>query len=121
MILATKIDALDITVLQGGGTAVGKWATDHGFLLTPDAPEMLDFYARRSPIFMAARFDATRAARLGQNAGDGTPIMVTIPTTEPWVPLRILSLGLDAAKVVQADVFLLTDDQPEAARGWTRA
>src|SRR5690348_15017202 len=50
-----KIDALDITILKGGGTAVGKWATDHGYLLTPDAPEVLDFYSKRSPIFMAAR------------------------------------------------------------------
>ena len=58
MILETKIDALDITVLEAAATAVGKWATEHGFLLTPDAPEMLDFYAERSPIFMAARFDA---------------------------------------------------------------
>ena len=117
VILSTKIDALDITVLKGGGTAVGKWATDHGFLLTPDAPEVLDFYAERSPIFMAARFDATRAARLGQNAGDGTPIMVTMKTDEPWVPLRILSLGLNATKVVQADVFLLTDEKPKLLAG----
>ena len=29
---------------------------------------------------MAARFDAARAATLGQTAGDGTPIMLTIPT-----------------------------------------
>src|SRR5262245_23588035 len=70
VILQAKVDALDITVLKGGGDAVGKWAVDHGFLLTPDAPEMLDFYARRSPVFMAARFDASRAAKLGQNAGD---------------------------------------------------
>src|SRR4051812_7176983 len=45
VLLETTVDALDITVLRGGGTAVGKWATSHGFLLTPDAPEMLDFYA----------------------------------------------------------------------------
>ncbi len=117
MILSTKIDALDITVLKGGGDAVGKWATDHGFLLTPDAPEVLDFYAARSPIFMAARFDATRAARLGQNAGDGTPIMVTMKTDEPWVPLRILGLGLKETKVVDADVFLLTDAKPKLLAG----
>jgi hypothetical protein len=117
VILSSKIDALDITVLKGGGTAVGKWATDHGFLLTADAPEMLDFYARRSPVFMAARFDASRAARLGQNTGDGTPIMLTIPTKAPWVPLRILSLGLGAAKVVSADVFLLPDDRPKLLAG----
>jgi hypothetical protein len=117
VILQTKVDALDITVLRGGGTAVGKWATSHGFLLTPDAPEMLDFYANRSPIFMAARFDASRAKQLGQNTGDGTPIMVTIPTSRPWVPLRILSLGLNRAKVVQADVFLLTDNKPNLLAG----
>ena len=117
VILEAKIDALDITVLKGGGTAVGEWATSHGFLLTPDAPEMLDFYANRSPIFMAARFDASRASRLGQNAGDGTPILVTIPTKTPWVPLRILSLGLDSAKVVEADVFLLTDTRPKLLAG----
>jgi uncharacterized protein DUF2330 len=116
-ILKTKIDALDITILKGGGDAVGKWAVDHGFLLTPDAPEMLDFYARRSPVFMAARFDATRAAQLGQNAGDGTPIMLTIPTDEPWVPLRILGLGLPKTQVVDADVFLLTDSKPKLLAG----
>src|SRR4249919_4166784 len=85
VLLETKIDALDITVLRGGGDAVGRWALDHGFFLSPDAPEVLDFYASRSPIFMAARFDASRAAALGQQAGDGTPIMLTIPVDRPWV------------------------------------
>jgi hypothetical protein len=108
----TQVDALDITILRGGGDAVGKWAIDHGFFLTPDAPEVLDFYSHRSKIFMAARFDASRAAALGQQSGDGTPIMLTIPTAEPWVPLRILALGLDASRFVNADVFLLTDDRP---------
>jgi hypothetical protein len=108
-----QVDALDITILRGGGDEVGKWAIDHGFLLTPDAPEVLDFYSHRSKIFMAARFDASRAAALGQQSGDGTPIMLTIPTAEPWVPLRILALGLDASKVVNADVFLLTDERPK--------
>ena len=40
--------------------AVGDWAREHGFGLSPDAPEVLDFYAARSPIFMAASFDARR-------------------------------------------------------------
>jgi hypothetical protein len=104
-------------VLRGGGDAVGEWAVKHGYLLSPDAPEVLDFYAQRSPVFMAARFDASRASRLGQGAGDGTPIMVTIPTDEPWVPLRILGLGLDGAKFVDADVFVLTDDRPRMVAG----
>jgi Uncharacterized protein conserved in bacteria (DUF2330) len=117
VLLETKIDALDITVLKGGGDEVGRWARDNGFLLTPDAPEMLDFYGRRSEIFMAARFDASRAAELGQTAGDGTPIMLTIPTDQPWVPLRILSLGLEGSEFIDADVFLLTDEQPSLLAG----
>jgi hypothetical protein len=117
VLLQTQIDALDITVLRGGGDEVGRWARDNGFLLTPDAPEVLDFYASRSQVFMAARFDASRAAELGQGAGDGTPIMLTIPTDAPWVPLRILSLGLDGSRAVDADVFLLTDEQPALLAG----
>lgn len=117
VILETQIDALDITILKGGADEVGRWAVDHGYLLTPDAPEVLRFYAERSPVFMAARFDASRAAELGQQAGDGTPIMLTIPTDRPWVPLRILGLGLDQETEVEADVFLLTDRRPQLLAG----
>src|SRR5688572_13139636 len=117
VLLETKIDALDITVLEGGAEAVGKWALEHNFFLTPDAPEVLEFYAARSQIFMAARFDATRAKALGQRSGDGTPIMLTIPTDQPWVPLRILSLGLDGSEFIEADVFLLTDERPSLLAG----
>jgi hypothetical protein len=113
VILQTKIDALDITILKGGGTEVGKWATDHGFLLTPDTPAVLDYYSQRSPVFMAARFDAAAARERGQFAGDGTPIHLTIPLDRPWVPLRILALGRDASSIVKADVFLLTDRRPQ--------
>src|SRR5205823_13205362 len=102
VLLTTKIDALDITVLKGGGAAVGEWATAHGFRLPADAPEVLDFYASRSPIFLAAAFDADAAAARGQNIGDGTPVHITIPTANPWVPLRILALGKQANDPVQA-------------------
>ena len=112
VILETKIDALDITILKGGGDEVGRWAEDEGFALTPDAPEILDFYARRSPIFMAASFDVGRAEDLEQSIGDGTPIHLTIPTDRPWVPLRILSLGRKPQATVSANVFLLTDRAP---------
>ena len=107
-----QIDALDLTILKGGGDEVGTWAKDNGFNLPPDAPEVLDFYADRSPIFMAASFDATRAKKLGQKIGDGTPIHVTIPTDNPWVPLRILGLGRQSSEVIEADVFLLTETSP---------
>jgi len=112
VILKTEIDALDIVVLEGGGTAVGNWAREHGFFLPPDAPEVLDFYAERSPIFMTVRFDADRAAEQGLAEGDGTPVHVVIPTPNPWVPLRILGLGAAADAPVEADVYLLTDIEP---------
>jgi hypothetical protein len=119
VLLEVEIDALDITVLRGGGDEVGTWAAEHGFLLSPDAPEILDFYAQRSPIFMAARFNAERAAELAQEAGDSTPIMATIPTDDPWVPIRILGLGADGDTRIEADVFLLTEDEPDLLAGGT--
>jgi hypothetical protein len=111
-IMKVKIDALDITVLKGGAADVGAWAAAHGFRLPPDSPEVLDFYAKRSPIFLAAVFDADAAAARGQSIGDGTPVHVTIPTPNPWVPIRILALGKSAADQINADVFLLTDRAP---------
>ena len=107
-----RVDALDLTVLRGGGRAVGDWARQRGFGLSVDAPEVLDFYAARSPIFLAASFDARRAEARGQRLGDGTPIHLTIPTGNPWVPLRILGLGHQPADPVQADLYLLTDRRP---------
>ena len=44
-----RIDALDLTVLSGGGPDVAVWAEEHGFRLSPDAPEVLDFYAEPQP------------------------------------------------------------------------
>jgi hypothetical protein len=111
-LMKVRIDALDVTVLRGGSAAVGQWATEHGFRLPPDAPEVLDFYAARSPIFLAAVFDADAAAERGQGVGDGTPVHITIPTENPWVPLRILALGKTAAERVDADVYLLNDRRP---------
>ena len=112
VLLETTIDALDITILRGGGDEVGLWAKNNGFRLPPDSPEVLDFYADRSPIFMAAAFDADAAAARGQAIGDGTPVHLTIPTDNPWVPLRILGLGKADGELVEADVYLLTDIEP---------
>jgi Uncharacterized protein conserved in bacteria (DUF2330) len=108
-----RIDALDLTVLSGGGPDVAVWAQEHGFRLSPDAPEVLDFYARRSPVFLAAVFDSAAAAERGQTFGDGTPVHITMPLDNPWVPLRILGLGKRADDFILADVFLLTDEGPE--------
>ena len=112
-----RIGALDVTILRGGGNAVGTWAEENGFDLPPDAPEVLDFYADRSPIFMAAKFDATEAAERGLQVGEGTSIHLSIPTDDPWVPLRILSLGQGGDALIEADVFLLTPDRPTLLPG----
>jgi hypothetical protein len=112
VLMEVRIDALDVTVLRGGADEVGRWAKENGFRLPPDAPEVLDFYAERSPIFLAAVFDADAAAERGQAIGDGTPVHVTIPTDNPWVPLRILALGKTGEERVEADVYLLNDQKP---------
>ena len=112
VLMEVRIDALDVTVLRGGADEVGRWAKDNGFRLPPDAPEVLEFYAERSPIFLAAVFDADAAAERGQAVGDGTPVHVTIPTDNPWVPLRILGLGKTGQERVEADVYLLNDQKP---------
>jgi hypothetical protein len=117
VILRTTVDALDITVLRGGGPAVTAWVRDHGFAVSRDLPAMLDFYARRSPIFLTATFNGAAEAAGGLRSGDGTPVQVTIPTSNPWVPLHILSLAKDSDDVVTADVFMLTDHRPALLSG----
>jgi Uncharacterized protein conserved in bacteria (DUF2330) len=112
VILQRRIAALDVTVLEGGATAVGQWAQQNGFFLPPDAPAVLDFYAQRSPVFLAVKFNAERAQRQGIAEGEGIPVHVVIPTPNPWVPLRILTLGQQPDNLVQADVYLLTDRRP---------
>jgi hypothetical protein len=112
VLLQTRVDALDITVISGGGPAIIDWIRAHSYAVSPDAPAMIDFYASRSPVFLAARFDAAAARAKGQLIGDGTPVQITIPTPNPWVPLHILSLAKHALEPVQADVYTLTDRAP---------
>ena len=112
IVLTAEIDALDVTVVRGGGTEVAEWAEEQGFTISEDAPELLDFYSDRSPYFMAARFDAERARQDDFVEGDAIPVHIEIPTDNPWVPIRILALDKPGTEVVQADVFLLTDQRP---------
>jgi Uncharacterized protein conserved in bacteria (DUF2330) len=117
VILRTQVDALTITVVKGGGPAVTAWVRQQGFTVSPDLPAMLNFYAERSPIFLTATFNPAAEAARGLHLGDGTPIDVAIPLSNPWVPLHILSLAKDSDDVVQADVFMLTDRQPALVSG----
>jgi hypothetical protein len=117
VILRTQVDALNITVVKGGGPAVTSWVRQQGFAVSPDLPATLDFYARRSPVFLTATFDPAAEAARHLHVGDGTPVQVTIPTPNPWVPLHILALAKDPHDQVQADVFMLTDRQPALLTG----
>src|SRR5262245_3296305 len=117
VIQQVRIDSLDVTILRGGGKAVAKWANAQGFDLTRDAPAVLDFYSRRSPYFMAAKFDESSAVDAGFRGGDGIPVHVAIPTDNPWVPLRILGAAKIPQAPVNADVFLLTDRKPSLLYG----
>ncbi|MGI9015566.1 MAG: DUF2330 domain-containing protein [Euzebya sp.] len=114
-VIATyEVDALDIAILSGGGQDVFDWAAENGFALgvADDAVAMLDFYAERSPIFAAVRYDLDRAADLDRVDGDGTPVHFVMPLDAPWVPLRILTFDKPDAEIVEADIFLLTPERP---------
>ena len=113
VLLETRIDALDITVLKGGGERrrrVGQGARLPAPARRTGGPRLL----RRAQPDLPRRGlrRRSRAAARGQQIGDGTPVHITIPTPNPWVPLRILALGKTEAERVDADVFLLTDRQP---------
>ncbi|HYT34393.1 MAG TPA: hypothetical protein VEL69_05110, partial [Ktedonobacteraceae bacterium] len=63
-------------------------------------------YAKGSPIFMAAKFDTSRARARHQLQGDGAPILITMKVPHIWIPIEVLALD---DQQVQADIYLLTD------------
>jgi hypothetical protein len=101
-----KIAALNITVIRGSGPEIVTWATSNGFTLPDEIRAHLLVYAHGSPIFLAAKYDTSRAQAQHLLQGDGTPILITMRTTHIWVPLEVLAYG---DQLVQADLFLLTD------------
>lgn len=122
-VLATyEVEALDITVLRGGGGDVLQWAGANGFDLgvgdgdpddLSDATAMLDFYAQRSPVFAAIRFDNQRARQQGLTAGQGIPVRFSFADREQaWIPVKILTFDKPATEVVVADLFLMTPEAP---------
>ncbi len=119
VLFRTRIDSLDIVVLKGGGSEVLRWVNDNGFDLPPgpETDHMLEYYASRSPYFLAARFDAEAAAQDGFTSGDGIPVQITMPTPRPWVPLHILHGAKPDSEIIEADVFLLTPERPDLLYG----
>lgn len=117
VIKRVTVDALDIVVVKGGGRDVAAWAGRNGFDLTPDTPQVMQGYSSAGAIFALAKFDNKEAVKRGLSEGQGTIIHFTIPTKAPWIPLRILALGKNQAELVDADLFVLTDDVPSLSLG----
>jgi hypothetical protein len=108
-----KVQALDITVLRGSGQAVLDWAKSNGFAIDAETHAHLLEYAKGSPIFMAAKYNAGRAAQQRLNFGDGAPVLITLKIPHPWIPFEVLAAG----QQVQADLYLLSD-QPVNTSAW---
>ena len=102
----TQVEALNVTVVKGSGPAVIEWATQNGFYLSTEVHDHLLTYAKATPFFMAAKYDLTAARARGLLAGDGVPLLITMPTPHLWVPLEILA---NDNAPVDADLFLLSD------------
>jgi hypothetical protein len=100
-----KVKALDITVLRGSGQAVLDWAKANGFAIDAETHAHVLQYAKGSPIFMAAKYNAARAAQQRLVFGDGAPVLITLKVPHPWVPFEVLASG----QQVQADLYLLSD------------
>ncbi|MBA3826902.1 MAG: DUF2330 domain-containing protein [Ktedonobacterales bacterium] len=101
-----QVAALNISVIQGSGNEIIKWVTSNGFALDADTRAHLLLYAKASPIFMAVKFDTSEVQKRHETTGDGTPLLLTMHTTHPWVPLEVLALD---GQTVHADLFFLTD------------
>ena len=94
------------------------WATEHGFRLPPDAPEVLDFYAARIADLPRRRVRrrCRRRARPGGSATGRRSTSRSRPTTRgsrcgSWPSAR------PAEERVEADVYLLTDRRAGAPPG----
>lgn len=122
VIASYEVDSLDIVILKGGGQDVLDWADDNGFDLgvrdgdiedQSDAIAMLDYYAERSPIFAAVKFDNERAAEQEIRSGDGIPVRFAFEDQdEAWIPVKVLGFDKGETDLVVADLFLMTDGTP---------
>jgi hypothetical protein len=100
-----QVRALDITVLRGSGQAVLDWAAGNGFAIDAETRAHVLQYAKGSPVFMAAKYNADRAKLQRLISGDGAPVLITMKIPHPWIPFEVLAAG----QQVQADLYLLSD------------
>jgi len=100
-----QVRALDITVLRGSGQGVLDWASENGFAVDAETHAHVLQYAKGSPVFMAAKYNAGRAQQQRLIFGDGAPVLITMKIPHPWIPFEVLAAG----QQVQADLYLLSD------------
>jgi len=100
-----QVRALDITVLRGSGQGVLDWAASNGFAVDAETRAHILQYAKGSPVFMAAKYNAGRAQQQRLIFGDGAPVLITMKIAHPWIPFEVLAAG----QQVQADLYLLSD------------
>ena len=105
VIQQVQVQALDITVLRGTGQGVLDWANSNGFAIDAETRAHILTYANGSPVFMAAKYNAGRAAKQRLLFGDGAPVLITLKVAHPWIPFEVLAAG----QQVQADLYLLSD------------
>lgn len=101
-----KVEALNVTVIKGSGQQILNWTNENNFYVDFETRAHLLEYAKGSSIFMAAKYDTAAARARNQRKGNGVPLLITMKTPHPWVPLEILAIG---AQRVQADIYFLTD------------
>jgi hypothetical protein len=101
-----QVEALNVTVIKGSGREILTWAAQNGFFLNEETQGHLLAYANGSPIFMAAKYDTQAAQARHQIQGNGVPLLITMKTAHPWVPLDVLAID---GQQVQADLYFLTD------------
>jgi hypothetical protein len=101
-----QVEALNVTIIKGSGQEIVAWVVKNGFTLDEETHDHLMVYAQGSPIFMAAKYDTHLAQQRHQLQGDGVPLLITMKTAHPWVPLEVLALG---NQQVEADLYFLTD------------
>jgi hypothetical protein len=100
-----QVRALDITVLRGDGQGVLDWAASNGFAIDAETRAHVLQYAKGSPVFMAAKYNAGRAQQQRLIFGDGAPVLITLNIAHPWIPFEVLAAG----QQVQADLYMLSD------------
>jgi hypothetical protein len=108
-----QVQALDITVLRGSGQGVLDWASQNGFSIDAETHAHILQYAKGSPVFMAAKYNAARAQKQRLLFGDGAPVLITLKVPHPWIPFEVLAAG----QQVQADLYLLSD-KPVNTSDW---